>query len=159
MGTVKGGQRWTGAAVQGQAVAGLARAGQVFHRGAGDEPTPTGEIWYLDFWNGRLTQTRPSRRDFGFPNQGNFELFCFWDWSTIAEGFYQPNTLNTFVIGQEYAHRISDGIALMISGYAWIDINEAWEFPILSSEVVTLNIDTRSGAPQNGDFWLEVTNA
>ena len=123
------------------------------------ESATTGEIWYLDFRAGRLTQTKPSRHPLGQFASDGFELFCVWDWNVILANFYNANRLNIFDIPQEYVERIPDGLTLVPWAGYWLEIWNGWDMPTPSSERVTLNIDTRSGAPQNGDFWLEVTNA
>jgi len=162
MGTVKGGRVWDGVAVQGKAVGGLARAGQVFYRKQEQQEQPEGEIWYLDFIGqggrgGRITQVKPAREDLRLRDSDYFAVIDQWNFYAAFDDRYQAATLNTFEPRPTADLKAieSDGIAFWAWNGIWADIMDAGGIQ-LQGRQVRLVIDTRNGAPQNGDIWLEV---
>jgi len=157
MGTVKDGNRFAGVAAQGRVAAGLAQAGKVFFRAPSTEQ-PTGEIWYVDAVYGTLTQTKPSSANIWLGASDDFELFCFWFWSSLLHTTYQDGMLNSFEIPARYVERIADGLFFEFGNGTWIDVSSGtWHIQADSDLTkATLVIDTRNGEPRNGDIWLEV---
>jgi len=160
MGTVKGGQRWTGAAVQGQAVAGLARAGQVFHRGAGDEPTPTGEIWYADFNTNSIVRERPTTTAFLHLDNASddFEIFSSPDWSEVFIGSHDYGANVANIMSDRWIHGIYGLIFFMTNSG---QVRELLFCPPSARPFIGKRVTMRftvdfAARIQNGDMWFEV---
>jgi|GEM_PF-6575348 len=161
MGTVKGGRVWDGVAVHGKVVKGLAKMGQVFYRRQALIEQGDAEIWYLDFANNIIMQKKPAPQDIRSQQMDWFDIYDNWSFNEAFSGFYQAGTLNVFEPHNPDWRAIeSDGVTWMSQSVGWIDIwVDRSERPQFAGRQIRLFIDTRNGAPQNGDIWLEVKDA